>query len=63
MTVDWKGVLSTYRCLLSCRKTMPGMRLEDAFNKSAVDDIEREYVQLSELAREQGYIEEGDDDC
>jgi hypothetical protein len=61
MTVDWEGVLSTYRCLLSCRKKMPGMCLEDAFNKSAVDDIEREYVQLSELAREQGYVEEGDD--
>lgn len=43
-------VLDTYRCLLSCRKKMPGMRLEDAFSPAAVQDIEREYEWLKNFA-------------
>ena len=40
------SVLETYRCILSCRKKMPGMRLEEAFNDAAVADIELEYEWL-----------------
>lgn len=36
-------VIETYRCLLSCRKKMPGMRLEDAFSSQALRDLETEY--------------------
>jgi hypothetical protein len=43
-----KGVLETYRCLISCCKNMPGMRLEDAFSDSAVKSLEREYEWLKE---------------
>jgi hypothetical protein len=36
-------VLDTYKCLLSCCKKMPGMRLEDAFSAEAIREIELEY--------------------
>jgi hypothetical protein len=39
-------VIETYRCLLSYRKRMPGMSLEDAFSSSAVEDLEKEYEWL-----------------
>jgi hypothetical protein len=37
-----KDVLETYRCLLSCRKKMPGMRLEDAFPPESIKSLEAE---------------------
>lgn len=40
------NVLETYRCLLSCRKKMPGMRLEEALNDAAIAGIESEYEWL-----------------
>jgi hypothetical protein len=43
-------VLETYRCLLSCRNTMPGMRLEEAFSTDAVKSIEKEYEWLKQLS-------------
>jgi hypothetical protein len=46
------NVLETYRCLLSCRKKMPGMKLEDAFNSEAVRDLEQEYAWLQKQASE-----------
>lgn len=42
-------ILETYRCLLSCRKKMPGMSLEDAFNSEAVEDLEREYKWMQSI--------------
>lgn len=38
------SVIDTYRCLLSCRKKMPGMKLEDAFKSStgALASLEKE---------------------
>lgn len=39
-------VLETYRCLISCRKKMPGMKLEDAFKH--VTDLEQEEVWLKQ---------------
>jgi hypothetical protein len=46
------NVLETYRCLLSCRKKMPGMKHEDAFNSEAVRDLEQEYAWLQKQASE-----------
>lgn len=43
------SVLETYRCILSCRKKMPGMRLEEAFDDAAMADIEWEYEWLLSL--------------
>ena len=40
------AVIDTYKCLLSCRKKMPGMRLEEAFNPAAVTKLESEYLWL-----------------
>ena len=39
-------VIETYKCLISCRESMPGMKLEDAFNPDALKDIKREYEWL-----------------
>lgn len=38
-------ILETYRCLISCRKNLPGARLEDVFKREtgAVASIEAEY--------------------
>lgn len=41
-------VIDTYRCLLSCHKKMPGMKLEDAFNEEAMEQIEKEYKWLKD---------------
>lgn len=35
-------VIATYRSLLSCRKSLPGMRLEDALSDDAVKSLEKE---------------------
>ena len=35
-------IIDTYKCILSCRKKLPGMSLEDALNDSAVRGLERE---------------------
>lgn len=47
----WEKILETYRCLISCREKMPGMRLEDAFKaeNGAVDSIRQEYEWLQNL--------------
>jgi len=44
----YERVLETYRCLLSCRKKLPGMSLESAFNTEAVRDLEEEYAWLQQ---------------
>jgi len=48
----WKDVLETYRCLISCREKMPGMRLEDAFKSEngAVSALKKEYEWLQQQA-------------
>ena len=51
--VTMEDVLVTYRCLISCREEMPGMRLEDAFDSQALEDIRAEYYWLEEQARHQ----------
>lgn len=55
----WQEVLETYRCLISCRINMPGMRLEEAFKRStgAVDAIQNEYKWLQDQALKEGIIE------
>jgi hypothetical protein len=54
-----KDILDTYRCLISCRKNMPGMRLEDAFKSGngSVQALEREYAWLQNQAASQGIKE------
>ena len=47
-------ILETYRCILSCRKKMPGMKLEDALNSEAVNDMELEYTWLLSLSQKKG---------
>jgi hypothetical protein len=46
------NVLETYKCILSCRKRMPGMRLEDALSSAAVTDMELEYAWLQKQKKE-----------
>ncbi len=48
MENKYKQVLETYRCLLSCRKNLPGLSLESAFNEDAVRDLEEEYAWLQQ---------------
>lgn len=38
----YDDIVETYRCILSCRLNLPGMRLEDALNESAVRGMQRE---------------------
>jgi hypothetical protein len=45
-------VIETYRCLLSCCKKMPGMRLEDAFSDKAIRSIEKEFAWLQNIKSE-----------
>jgi len=42
------SVIDTYKCLLSCREKMPGMKLEDAFKSEsgALDSLKKEYKWL-----------------
>jgi len=42
-------IIETYRCLISCRKKMPGMSLEDAFSRAALEEIEKEFEYLINL--------------
>jgi hypothetical protein len=42
-------VLGTYRCLLSCRKKMPGMSLESAFKHETIKYLEDEFKWLESL--------------
>jgi len=49
-------LLETYRCLISCRKNMPGMRLEDAFED--IGCIEQEYKWLQKHAVTMGIAED-----
>lgn len=44
-----KDVINTYECLLSCRKKMPGMKLEDAFTPEAVNQLEIELLFLKQF--------------
>lgn len=54
----WKDVLETYRCLISNRKNLPGMKMEDALNRSALESMERELEWLKGKAKEDGFEEE-----
>ena len=47
--INIDSVLETYRCILSCRRNIPGMRLEDAFSSDAVRSIEREFEWLKAI--------------
>lgn len=42
----WKDILETYRCLTKCRKSLPGMPLEDAFPE--LKPLEKEYEWLKQ---------------
>jgi hypothetical protein len=53
----WQEVLDTYKCILSCRKNMPGMRLEDALNSSAFNSMKSEYTWLQGKAKSEGVEE------
>jgi hypothetical protein len=44
-------IFDTYKCLLSCRKKMPGWKLEDAFSPEAVRDIEDEFQWFQEYLK------------
>ena len=46
-------VLETYQCLISCRKNMPRMKLEDAFKDNAVKDLEAEFEWLKQEAEKE----------
>lgn len=48
----WKDVLETYRCLISNRKNLPGMKMEDALNSSALASMEKEFEWLKKKAEE-----------
>lgn len=54
----WKDVLETYRCLLSAKKNMPGMKIEDLFRSCTTSELEREYEFLKQQAKDSGYIED-----
>jgi hypothetical protein len=47
----WNNILDTYKCLISCRKKMPGMKLEDAFKteSGAVTALDKEYSWLQQF--------------
>ena len=47
ITLD--DIIQTYRCLISCRDTMPGMALEEAFSYDAMVSVKDELVWLKEL--------------
>jgi len=47
------NIIETYRCLISCRTSMPGMPLEDAFSHEAVKSIKKEYAWLIAQKRKQ----------
>ena len=42
-------VIETYRCLISCREKMPGMKLEDAFSFEALQIVKKEYAWLIQV--------------
>ena len=44
-----KEVIDTYKCLLSCRKKLPGMSLDSAFSNRAVTELEKEQEWLKGL--------------
>ena len=48
--MPYKEVLETYRCLISCRKNLPGASLEDVF--SDLKPLETEYEWLKQKAEE-----------
>lgn len=50
--VKLKQVLDTYECLLSCVKSMPGMKLENAFSPAAILALEHEQIWLQSLLQE-----------
>lgn len=39
-------IIETYRCLISCCKKMPRMKLEDAFSSEALESLEKEHKWL-----------------
>jgi len=47
-----KDVIETYKSLLSCRRSLPGMSLEEAFSNNAVKSIEKELEWLKTLDKE-----------
>ena len=44
-----EAVLDTYKCLLSCRQKLPGMKMEDAFSLGAVEAMKKEQAWLLTL--------------
>lgn len=51
----WQEVLETYRCLISSRKNMPGMRLEDVFSDYGC--LVSEYTWLQNKSNREGVEE------
>lgn len=54
----WKGVLETYRCIVSNNKNLPGMKLEDLFASTPQSELEAELKFLEQMAKDSGYIED-----
>ena len=44
----YKDIIDTYKCLISCRESCPGMSMEGAFNQDALQSIKNEYKWLLE---------------
>ena len=47
ITID--DIIDTYKCLISCRESFPGMNLEEAFSYDAIQSIKKEYEWLQKL--------------
>lgn len=43
------NVIDTYKCLISCLESFPGMSLEEAFSYDAIQSIKKEYEWLQKL--------------
>jgi len=47
ITID--NIIDTYKCLISCCTSLPGMSLEEAFSNDAIKSIKEEYEWLNNL--------------
>lgn len=44
-----KGILGTYSCIISVLEKMPGMKIEDVFRSTNVNELKKEEQLLKEL--------------
>lgn len=47
--ITLNDIIDTYKCLISCRDTLPGMPIEEAFSYDAMVSVKAELVWLKEL--------------